>query len=82
MNKRNGTNIIGFGGAFKYYYQEKMQAHGITMKVCVHCAQGYSPVAALHQGGDDGICIFVEELVQVQKARAALQRKASDAGRC
>ena len=49
MNKRNGTNIIGFGGAFKYCYQETMQAHGITMKVCVHCAQEYIPVGVLTQ---------------------------------
>ena len=40
-------NLSGFGGAFKYVYQERMECHGLQAMISTYCHNKYLPCAIL-----------------------------------
>ena len=51
-------NVSGFGGAYKYVYQESVLAHGLTMKIYIHChAKNYPVGIIIHTGNPTTCCV-------------------------
>ena len=50
-------NVSGFGGAYKYYYHETVEAHGLSMKVYLHCHGKYYPVEIIIHTGNPTVVV-------------------------
>jgi hypothetical protein len=50
-------NVSGYGGAFKYIFLESVEAHGMTMKIYLHCHGKYYPVGIIIHTGNPTVVV-------------------------